>query len=151
MFANTTEDEYLAQCDTPKPDLTIWIDGGCRNNGRPNAEGYFSWLIRGKKDTRFHQDPAPELATNNRAEYGALLSVLCTLLAGAGTWRALVEIRSDSERVVNQMNATERCKEPTLVKYRDECVETIDALSQYGVRVSIVKAPRDEIVAHLGH
>ena len=33
------------------PDLTIWIDGGCRRNGQADAETYFSGLIRGRKDT----------------------------------------------------------------------------------------------------
>jgi len=138
------------------PEITIWIDGGCRGNGTANAETYFSGLIRGRKDTRFCIDPAP-FNTNNQAEYGALLHALEILFnalpmpGGKFDHLHTVEMRTDCQLILTHLASLKSRKDYRLRQLCEEVETYIGLLNDANVSVSIVKAPRDEIVAHLGH
>ena len=91
-------------------ELLIHIDGGSRGNPGPAGFGVFA------------QDPQGEVvaehfgfigtATNNVAEYEALVHAFA--LARARRARR-IEIRSDSELVVKQMNGLYKVKHPDMI------------------------------------
>lgn len=135
------------------PDIVVWVDGGCRRNGQADAETYFSGLIRGRKDTRFCIDPAT-YNTNNQAEYGALIYALDLFLAAApltSSGRHHIEIRTDCQLILTHLDSIKSRKEYRLKALCEEVEIYIDLLRGVGVDVDIIKVPRDEIVAHLGH
>ena len=135
--------------------ITVWVDGGCRNNGTPDASGYCSVRIRGTKpeDTLFSID-LPGATTNNLAEYGALicaLDILRTLQGFPRDGGYLVTIHTDSALVINQVAGTWKVKDPKFHALISEIHSRIDWLIISEILVRIEKAPRDDIVAKLGH
>ena len=66
--------------------ISIFIDGGCKNNGTSNAEAYGSMAVCFKGEVKRTERWAFRNAlTNNEAEYGALMSAFNYLLAEPNT------------------------------------------------------------------
>jgi ribonuclease HI len=99
---------------TDHASYTIHTDGGSRGNPGPAAAGY---VIEGPGIAPIHRGERIGTATNNVAEYSAVVFALRTLAdtigADAAT-RATVHVYADSELLVKQMNGEYRVKNAEL-------------------------------------
>ena len=87
----------------------MWVDGASRNNPGPAAIGAIIKDEKGKRHARISLRIG--VATNNEAEYRAVISALEKAIdLGARQ----VEVNSDSELVVKQVNGKYRVKKATL-------------------------------------
>ncbi len=113
----------------------MWVDGGSRGNPGPAAVGY-----RIEDDAGGLLDEAGEVigvATNNEAEYRALITALGRAAAlGASE----VEVRSDSELLMRQMTGRYKVKSPHL---RELWHEARQAAGRFD-RVAYVEVRRTE-------
>ena len=91
------------------PELVIHIDGGSRGN--PGPAGFGVHAVDSRGATVAEHFGFIGTATNNVAEYQALVHAF--RLAGSRGARR-VEIRSDSELVVKQMNGLYKVKHPDM-------------------------------------
>src|SRR5262245_4114101 len=91
------------------PELVIHIDGGSRGN--PGPAGFGVHAVDAKGETVAEHFGFIGTATNNVAEYQALVHAF--RFAGARGARN-IEIRSDSELVVKQMNGVYKVKHPDM-------------------------------------
>ena len=124
--------------DLKGPSLVAYIDGGARGNPGPAGYGVFITRAGAGPD----DPPVAELygflgvATNNTAEYAALLALLEH--AGALTPESLT-IRSDSELLIKQMKGEYRVKDP---KLRILHAEAKRLLTAFG-RIVLEHVPRE--------
>jgi ribonuclease HI len=133
-------------------DYLIIFDGGSKNNGSPDAEGYGSYQLAaaGKQDIkrlRFARG-----TTNNQAEYRSLIAALEDLLgriqrANRAAGEFTLEIRGDSALVINQVQGTWKTKQQHLRPLRDRAQAIIALFKE----VEFVWQPREETVEVLGH
>ena len=133
-----------------KPDYILTFDGGSRGN--PGV-GYGSYvLMRTKDGERRIKRLRFGTTTNNQAEYMALIAGLTGLAetigeAGGKTRDASVEIRGDSQLVINQVARDWKVKSLDLMELRDQ---VDDLLAQFGsFRLSWHR--REETEESLGH
>ena len=87
--------------------IIIYTDGGSRGNPGPAAIGVFICNERGQDVNRYSQYLGDNL-TNNQAEYQAVIFALKKFKALFGKKLASsseIEIRSDSELLVKQLNS----------------------------------------------
>ena len=133
-------------------DYLIIFDGGSRNNGSPNSEGYGSYQlsVTGKQDTKRLQFPAG--TTSNEAEYKSLITALEDLIgriqrANRPVGEFTLEIRGDSALVINQVQGTWQTKKGHLRPLRDRAQAIIALFKE----VEFVWHPREESVEVLGH
>jgi ribonuclease HI len=92
----------------------IYTDGGSRGNPGPGALGVY---IR-DRDKRYGM--FLNVCTNNEAEYQAIVFALKkakSLLGSHIAQQTVVEIRSDSQLIVNQLSGLFKLKEPELFPY----------------------------------
>src|SRR5262245_47198980 len=89
-------------------EFVINIDGAARGNPGPAA---YAYVIRHNGDVVLEENGAMGEATNNVAEYTALLHALAKASALKATD---VLVRSDSELLVKQMNGQYRVKNAAL-------------------------------------
>jgi len=92
------------------PELVIHIDGGSRGN--PGPSGFGVHAIDAKGHVVAEHFGYLGTATNNVAEYQALVHAF-KLASARGAKR--LEIRSDSELVVKQMNGLYKVKHPDML------------------------------------
>ncbi len=95
------------------PKVIIHTDGGARGNPGPAAIGI---VIKTKNNTKEYGEQIG-MTTNNIAEYKAVIFALKKakqLLGGEECESTEIEIRSDSELLVNQMNAKYKIKDEDL-------------------------------------
>jgi ribonuclease HI len=94
--------------------ITIFTDGGSRNNPGMAGAGVFIMDEKGKELKKVKKFLG--IQTNNWAEYEALIIGLETAkkLLGEKTKSTEVEIKMDSELIVKQLNGQYRVKEPSL-------------------------------------
>lgn len=98
----------------PNYHYTIHTDGGSRGNPGPAAIGY---VIQGDLIEKKEQGEYIGKTTNNVAEYSAVIAALKKLKALIGTDKtkdAVVDIRTDSELLVKQVNGEYKVKEESL-------------------------------------
>lgn len=128
--------------------IDVYVDGGCKNNGKPNAEAYgsFAVLVNGKVVHRETNRYDEGKQSNNVAEYKALLDALAYICANDKRRRQFYHIHSDSELVVEQVIGIRKVKDQTLAALR-EAVREATMYCSY----SLNNIPRAEIVAVLGH
>jgi ribonuclease HI len=120
------------------PALVAYIDGGARGN--PGPAGYGVWI--GRAGAAPGDPPVAALygflgvATNNTAEYAALLA----LLEHAGSLRPeSLLIRSDSELLIRQMKGEYRVKDPKLRILHAEARRLLTAFAS----VALEHVPRE--------
>ncbi len=122
---------------TEKNKITIYTDGGARNNPGPAAIGvYFPEL--NKEYSKYLGT-----ATNNEAEYQAItfaLKKVKQLIGKKDAHNAEIEIRSDSELLISQLNGKFKIKEKNLMPFFIE----IWNLKQDFKEVKFVQIPREE-------
>ena len=134
-------------------DYTITFDGGSKNNGSPDAEGYGSYKIStatGRAEIIRLTFPAG--TTNNEAEYKSLIAALEDLIgriqrANRPVGEFTLEIRGDSALVLNQVQGTWKTKKEHLRPLRDRAQAIIALFKE----VQLVWQPREESVDVLGH
>ncbi len=113
----------------------IYTDGGARNNPGPAAIGI---IIDSKEYSKFLGE-----ATNNEAEYQAVIFALKKvkqLIGKDKSKNAEIEVRSDSELIVSQLNGEYKIKENDLVPFFIE----IWNLKQDFAKVDFVQIPREQ-------
>ena len=96
--------------------ITIYCDGGSRGNPGPAAIGVVIEQGAGIKEYSKYIGET----TNNEAEYQAVifgLKKLKHLIGGEKAEKAKVEIKMDSELVVNQLSGVYKIKEKTLIPF----------------------------------
>lgn len=132
-------------------DYTIVFDGGSKGNP---GKGYGSYQISRARDdkTRIRRLEFPGLTTNNEAEYLTLIEALTDLSGGikkAGNTPASfsVEVKGDSQLVINQTAGRWKVSEPRLKPLRDKAQAL---LAQFGSS-DLVWHRRDKSVEVLGH
>ena len=94
--------------------IIIYTDGGARNNPGPAAVGVFIPQLQ-KEYSKYLGT-----ATNNEAEYQAVIFALKKvkqLIGKEKSKNAEIEIKSDSELLINQLNGQYKIKEKTLVPF----------------------------------
>jgi len=119
--------------------ITVYCDGGARNNPGPAAIGV---VIDDKKNKREYGEYLGQ-ATNNQAEYRAIIFALKKIkqLVGKKKSRDLkIEIKSDSELMVNQLNGLFKIKDSDLQPLFFE----IWNLKQDFAEAKFVQIPREE-------
>jgi ribonuclease HI len=133
-------------------DYQIIFDGGSKNNGSPNSQGYGSYQlsVAGKQDTKRLRFPTG--TTNNEAEYKSLIAALEDLIgriqkANCPVGEFSLEIRGDSALVLNQVQGTWKTRQEHLRPLRDRAQAIIALFKQ----VEFVWQPREESVQVLGH
>lgn len=115
--------------------IVIYTDGGARNNPGLAAIGV---IIENKEYSKFIGS-----ATNNEAEYQAVIFALKKikqLIGKEKCEKTNIEIRSDSELLVNQLSAKYKIKEKDLVPFFIE----IWNLKQDFADVKFIQIPREE-------
>lgn len=146
--------EDKVKVEEPKPaqypeHVIISCDASIKNNpGGPAAVG-FVIQDRDKKAQPFAV-PTPS-KTNNQAEYDAIYEGIKTFINLCNNPLSLIEIRSDSQVIVNQLNGVMVCRDPTLAKRKESILELAQALP---VPVQFVWRPRNstpelELANHL--
>jgi len=70
-------------------------------------------------------------ATNNVAEYRALLAAVDAALAYAPT---RLELRGDSQLIVRQMTGEYRTRDATLAQLREDVLGALDAVQEWSIR-----------------
>jgi ribonuclease HI len=113
----------------------MWVDGGARGNPGPAAVGY---RIEDEAGAVLDESGrAIGVATNNEAEYRALITALERAAALGATE---VEVRSDSELLMRQMTGRYRVKSPHLRTLWDEAQQAADGFE----RVRYIEVRRAE-------
>lgn len=118
-------------------ELVIYTDGGSRGNPGPAAVGV--WIP--SLDKRYGEYSGQH--TNNVAEYKAIVFALKKVKQIIGTKKAeqtAIEIRSDSQLIVNQLSGFFKLKEDELFPYFIQ----IWNLRQDFLTVSFFHIPREE-------
>jgi len=150
-------------------EFVCYVDGGCMNNGRPNARAYGSFKIFKNDKELVHQDmlfslvapstkTKPGRATNNMAEAMAINKLL-TYLATSTIFknsRNTVIIRSDSELTIKQIKGIYKIKDIQLLNIAKDRSHILNRIEKkFGVnpweRIVFSKIARNRIVEVLGH
>ncbi|MFA5165781.1 MAG: ribonuclease HI family protein [Candidatus Paceibacterota bacterium] len=120
--------------------ITINTDGGARGNPGPAAIGVVIKDGKGKVAKEYGKTIGE--ATNNIAEYSAVVSALETLakLLGSKAKRAEVLIEADSELIVKQLKGEYKVKDANLQK---EFIKVYN-LKQKFLQVSYKHIPREK-------
>ena len=132
------------------PKYMIIFDGG--SIGNP-GRGYGSYRLRGPGGvTRTRRLDFGDDVTNNVAEYRTLITALEDLLAimgeaGQDPARSAVEVRGDSQLVINQLDGRWRVRAAHLRPLHDRARALLD---QFG-RATLRWHPRGKSVQALGH
>ena len=130
----------------------IYIDGGCRHPGTPEARGYYSikaidrWGTFHHEEKIFIQCDLPQ--TNNVAEYYALLQGLSWIEGRANKAHRHYIIHTDSQLVFGQLVLSWKVKSDNLKHLHYECCQLLDEME---VSVKIAWESRENVEAVLGH
>ncbi len=119
--------------------IIVYCDGGSRGNPGPAAIGV---VIKTEKQEKTYSQFLGK-ATNNEAEYQAVIFALKKikhLFGNEEAEKTIVEIKSDSELVVNQVNEKNKIKESNL----QELFITLWNLKQDFKKVNFGYIPREE-------
>ncbi|MCL5004340.1 MAG: ribonuclease HI family protein [Patescibacteria group bacterium] len=117
--------------------IIAYCDGGSRGNPGPSAIGVYIPQLK-KEYSKFLGQ-----ATNNEAEYQAAIFALKKikhLIGGEKAEKAEIEIKMDSELVVNQLNGKYKIKEKSLTPF---FIEIWNLKQDFG-NVKFFYIPREE-------
>lgn len=131
-------------------ELSVIFDGGSRGNP---GQGYGSYMVQspGRKPVVKRVEFGPNY-TNNQAEYDSLVSALEYIIdrlniTNRTPEQVALDIKTDSDLVVNQLQGTYKVKEGGLKPRHAKALELLD---QFGAWM-ISWHPREESVRLLGH
>jgi ribonuclease HI len=125
------------------------FDGGSRGNP---GEGYGSFTYKGLVVRWQTGILYPGKTTNNQAEYMTLIAGLRSILfdcqaLGLSSREVSVEVRSDSQLVVNQVNGRWKIKNAELRKLQIDATKLLGQFAKW----ELGWHPRSESVRILGH
>lgn len=124
--------------EAPPGHTVISCDASIKENpGGPSSIGF---VIRKPGDKPIGMSKSSPATTNNQAEYDAIYEGLSTFFNLNNHPTCKVEVRSDSQLIVNQLNGEIQCQDKSLVKRRDAIKAFIDALP---VKVEFRWKPRN--------
>ncbi len=131
----TNNPEYSENKIKKGDTLQIYTDGASRGNPGPSAYAFI--FVRKSDEKVIHKD-AGYLGkmTNNKAEYKAVIKALEIAEA---YYRSDIEVYSDSELVIKQINKEYRIKHPELQKL---CDNVYSLRERYG-NITFANVPRD--------
>jgi ribonuclease HI len=126
-----------------EPEVVIYVDGACEPVN-PGGVGTYGFVVyRGGTVLFEGMGTVGEGATNNVAEYTAAIQALKTLLS-VGISFTSVEMRSDSELLVNQLRGDYGVYSERILPLYQEVLRLLRQLEEKGVRVRIRWVPREE-------
>jgi len=117
--------------------ITAYCDGGSRGNPGPSAIGVYIPQLK-KEYSKFLGK-----ATNNEVEYQAAIFALKKikhLIGGEKADKSEVELRMDSELIVNQLSGKYKIKEKDLIPF---FIEIWNLKQDFG-KVNFIHIPREE-------
>jgi len=120
-----------------KNKITAYCDGGSRGNPGPSAIGVYIPQLK-KEYSKFLGK-----ATNNEVEYQAAIFALKKikhLIGGEKADKSEVELRMDSELIVNQLSGKYKIKEKDLIPF---FIEIWNLKQDFG-KVNFIHIPREE-------
>ncbi len=126
--------------------IQIVFDGGSRGNP---GQGYGSYqlTVRKKAETPQRLTFASDY-TNNEAEYDTLIEALEAVVRRAKEpGRVQLEIRGDSQLVINQVNGTWKAKDPRMQERKEHVLGAVEAHGSWRASWH----PRGKSVKALGH
>ena len=100
--------------------IIIYTDGGARSNPGPAAIGIVIQETSDKRQATKEYSKFLGTKTNNEAEYEAVIFALKKvkqLIGKEKTAKSEIEIKSDSELLVNQLSGRFKIKEKNLIPY----------------------------------
>ncbi len=121
--------------------LQIYTDGGSKGNPGPASIGV-AYFLDGAKINTYREDIG--LATNNEAEYTALVRALELVLKSSklqATGYKSIEVFSDSRLMVNQVKGLWKVKEARL---RDFIFKIRALEAEIGLPISYKDIPREQ-------
>lgn len=135
--------------------VVIVADGGCENNGSPNATAYGSYAIEAKRggetisEKRSGRIDYPQHKTNNAAEVQIFIDALNVLLAKANGERITYPVRyiTDSALAVNWITGCWKVK----AAHMKPLVNTARSIAERFDNLDMVQTGREYIVKILGH
>lgn len=124
--------------------IFINTDGGSRGNPGPAGIGVVFYDQEEKEVHNYKE--CIGIATNNEAEYGAIISALKILLKNDWhgkniSFEGEVVCRLDSQLVVEQINGRYKIKQPHLQAFSDEIKELLGQLQS---KISFVHVRREQ-------
>lgn len=125
---------------TAKNTYYLNTDGGSRNNPGPAAIGY---VLQNQDVEIFARYKYLGIATNNEAEYKALLSGLMAVIKSGQKIERLV-CRLDSQLVVFQITGKYKIKKPELAALAAKVYQQLQILQQKQVVVNFEYVPRKQ-------
>lgn len=132
---------------TEPADYLLVFDGG--SQGNPGA-GYGSYVIFERSAPgEVVRLKYPDPMTNNEAEYHTLLAALRDLLGRLGerAGAATLEVRGDSQLVIQQVLGHWKARDDRMRALRDEARALLRRLARF----RLVPQPREDSVRVLGH
>ena len=137
--------------------VVIYADGGCPRNGQPGARMFYSFAVF-VNDALVHKERVEDVTdakqTNQVAEWLAIINALEYMAADPKRATLGLEVRSDSETAIGQINAGKRVIAPHIKQLFARFLEVIKKVGVDGVDVNLVQfkwVPREEVAAVLGH
>ena len=133
-------------------DYTIVFDGGSLGNGTANSHGYGSYQISNRKREEIVRLEFSAGTTSNVAEWQSLIAALKDLVAriekaGKSPSAYTVEIKGDSQLVINQAAGNWKVKQPHLRPLKGEAVGLLNRFKGF----QLTWQAREHSVAVLGH
>ncbi|HEX9987266.1 MAG TPA: cupin domain-containing protein [Chloroflexia bacterium] len=139
-----------AEADSGLMELSVVFDGGSRGNP---GQGYGSYMVQapGRKPV-IKRVEFGDNYTNNQAEYDTLIASLQYIIerltaTGRVPQQVAIDIKSDSDLLVNQVNGQYKVKDAGLRKRHDQAMALLE---QFGAWL-INWHGREESVRLLGH
>ncbi len=132
------------------PVVKMMFDGGSKGNPGKAYGSYMYWgLIENREPVRIE---FPGQKTNNQAEYMTLIEAVKAIITeldrlGLESNSTEIQIRSDSELLVKQLNGQFKVKSKKLRPLHQEATSLLSAFRQQSVQWH----PRAESVRWLGH
>jgi ribonuclease HI len=142
--AQGADEVIVNEIRPPKLDhIIISCDASIKENpGGPSAVGaVIQWANRGvdNQDPLIISQQSPA-TTNNQAEYDAIYTALTNLMSLHNNPGVMIEVRSDSQLVIKQLNKEIECHDKDLQRRRDAIQELVRELP---VPVTFVWRPRN--------
>jgi ribonuclease HI len=120
--------------------INIYCDGACTGNGTPEQKAGLGIVVewQGKKPSIYSIGGGNK--TNNEAEYNGLLETLKVIKEND---IKVCTIKSDSNLMVNQVNANWQCRDAKLLPLLKKAWGRMDWLKENGFNVRLEYIPRE--------
>jgi ribonuclease HI len=124
--------------------LTIFTDGGTRGNPGPASSAFV--VFDHEDAVLFEQSKFLPSATNNEAEYIAMISALSWVVSQLNMERLIASlvVKSDSELIVKQITGVYTAKNPTLRPLWEEAVALYEEIRALVPRFQLIHVRREQ-------